>query len=182
MLLFHPSPSSAFPKKKCIWKLWVGTLDPMFMNLNLFSLVWTDWGKETSDMSGIHSSRLVLLSCLLAAGTSSSSEGVRQVSVLHWETFGHAAHQRAEDPAADLGAVAAQPQAAGPSLVTHGGATAPRLQGPTHPGRGPQLQGQGDWLTMLAAVIMADRPAHITGNYGKHGFFFPVVDGTEHGA
>ena len=88
---------------------------------------------------------LVVFLCL-PAGAPAPPEGAGEVSALHREAFGDSSHQRAEDSAADLRAVAAQPQAAGPSVAADGRAAAPRLQDPPHPGGGAQLQGQGEPL------------------------------------
>lgn len=52
-----------------------------------------------------------------AAGAPGPSEGVHKVSDGDREASGNVANQRAEDSAADLRAVAAQPQTAGSSLA-----------------------------------------------------------------
>lgn len=85
------------------------------------------------------------MSCLsvsvpLSAGATGSSEGVHQVSDGNWQTFGDSSDQRAEDTAADLGAVAAQPQAAGSSVAADGGLRPSRGPSAAHTGRGVELQ------------------------------------------
>lgn len=77
------------------------------------------------------------------ASASDAAEGVHQVPDGHWQASGHASHQGAEDAAAHLRAVAAQPQTARPCLATHRRLRPPCGPRAPHTGCGAQLQGQG---------------------------------------
>lgn len=83
------------------------------------------------------------------ASTPGAPAGVHQVPDGHREAVSDAAHQGAEDAAAGVGAVAAQPQAARQSLAAHRRLRPPCGASPAHSGRGAQLQGQGLTHTQL---------------------------------
>lgn len=73
-----------------------------------------------------------------------SRERIHQVPDSHREAPGHLADQRAEDPAAHLRAVAAEPQAASACLAPDGWLRPSRSAGAPHAGSRAQLQGQGE--------------------------------------
>lgn len=83
-------------------------------------------------------------------------ERIHQIPDRHREAPGHLAHQRAEDPAAHFGAVAAEPQAAGARLAADGWLRPSRGAGAPHPGSRPQLQGQGTSSQRIVLPQKAD--------------------------